>query len=78
MYYVTTVGDLRQLLANVSDDTPLEVAATPDANGWTTWILSCVHRDDERVVLALSAEAATPDERTLVFRDADGNTVRPV
>lgn len=84
MPFVMTIGDLRQLLANVDDDTALEVAATPDVNGWTQHILSCVHRDENKIVLALSGEAVNHEEygttmnpQPLVFRDSAGNIVRP-
>jgi hypothetical protein len=72
-----TVGDLRRLLADLDDNAIIEVAATPDVNGWTQSILDCLHREDGVVILGLS-EGCCEDERDLEFRDADGDIVRPV
>ena len=77
MDHVLTVGDLRRLLEGVSDDTPLEIAATPDVNGWTQHVLACMCLQGHKVVLALAEETVTPDEQRLSFYDGQGNVVRP-
>lgn len=74
---IETVGDLRRLLQNDADDTPLEVAPTPDISGWTHQLLACVHRDENGVVLALAEDTTNEDERDLTFTDETG-PVRPV
>lgn len=73
-----TVGDLRRLLADVGDDVAIEVAATPDVNGWTQGILACLHREESVVVLGLTSDCTTEEEKKLVFTDNEGNVVRPV
>lgn len=72
------VGDLKAILARFNDDLNVEVAAVPDHVGWTNDILWCVHNDDQKVVLALRQETTTDEEQSLVFRDEDGNVVRPI
>lgn len=74
---VFTVGDLRSLLKDVSDDMLIEVASVPDATGWTQWILNMIHQDDEKVVLALSEGTCSNDEEDLTFY-CDGRKMRPV
>ena len=74
---IGTVGDLRHLLRNASDDTPLEVAAAPDVSGWTQKLLMIKHEDDDGVILALSEESVA--ERDLsFFAENTGDPVRPV
>lgn len=73
-----TVGDLRRLLKDESDDTPLAVAAAPDVTGWVQYVLMIKHTDDNSVILALSEDAASDEERTLLFFDEEGHPTRPV
>ena len=74
-----TVGDLRALLKDLSDDTPLGVAAAPDVSGWVSGVLGINgHDQNGRFVLALAEETFDADESDLTWTDTAGNPVRPV
>ena len=73
---IETVGELRWLLRNADDDTPLTVAACPDVHGSTNNFLDIKHEDEDGIVLALAEECN--EERTLVFKDDKNVAVRPV
>lgn len=72
---VTTVGELKHLLAQFPDDTPLEVAATPTMGGWTQHLLDAVSNDDGKLTLALSLDTADVEERKFNWINNDGDPV---
>ena len=66
--HIRTVGELRELLKDKSDDTPLLVAPTPSVSEWVYEIRSYLARtDDGATVLLLPREAAYDDEVSLKF-----------
>lgn len=72
------VRDLKAILEQFDDNVEVEIAATPDQGGWTNDILPIVHSEETKIVLALSELSAVEEEQKLVFRDKNGNVVRPV
>lgn len=66
---IQTVGELRRLLSELDDATPLAVMPTPDINGYANYLEPVLGtaKGERGVFLALAEETINPDEIEVEF-----------